>query len=241
MTRRWGNSPKCWKTIDSLVRRSTRRAAASIAVTSSPSMRTVPDVGSINRDRQRINVDLPLPDRPITTNVSPRSTSNDIDRTATVWPVTAWISWRDAPAVAMSIARRWSPFPNTFHRSATSTTVSRGMAEQYRQGATPGRSGEDGYVGHRRSDRRIGQLVVDHLAGQIRLVGGQVEVAVPAERREDHLRLTRLLARQRLTDGCREGVRRLGAGMIPSARAKLRAAAKHSRCGMATASTRPSS
>jgi hypothetical protein len=32
-----------------------------------------------------------------------------------------------------------------------------------------------------------------------------------------------------------------GAGMIPSALAKVTAAAKHSRCGLATASNRPSS
>ena len=35
-------------------------------------MRTVPAVGSTSRVRQRTSVDLPLPDSPITTNVSPR-------------------------------------------------------------------------------------------------------------------------------------------------------------------------
>ena len=41
---------------------------------------------------QRISVDLPLPDSPITTNVSPRPTSNETSRTPIVWPVSARIS-----------------------------------------------------------------------------------------------------------------------------------------------------
>ena len=46
---------------------------------------------------QRINVDLPLPDSPITTNVSPRPTSNETSRTPIVWPVSARICARSAP------------------------------------------------------------------------------------------------------------------------------------------------
>ena len=42
---------------------------------SSPSSRTSPAVGSMSRVRQRISVDLPEPDRPITTNTSPGRTS----------------------------------------------------------------------------------------------------------------------------------------------------------------------
>ena len=42
-----------------------------IAVTFSPSMTISPPVGSIKRVRQRTIVDLPLPERPMMTNVSP--------------------------------------------------------------------------------------------------------------------------------------------------------------------------
>ena len=44
---------------------------------SSPSSRTSPAVGSISRVRQRTSVDLPLPDRPMTTKTSPGRTSNE--------------------------------------------------------------------------------------------------------------------------------------------------------------------
>ena len=40
-----------------------------------PSKSTSPAVGSISRDRQRIRVDLPEPDRPMTTRISPAATS----------------------------------------------------------------------------------------------------------------------------------------------------------------------
>jgi hypothetical protein len=50
--------------------------------TSSPSISTVPAVGSSSRLMHRTSVDFPLPDRPITTNVSPGRTSNDTSRTA---------------------------------------------------------------------------------------------------------------------------------------------------------------
>ena len=41
-------------------------------------------VGSISRVRQRTSVDLPLPDRPMTTKTSPGRTSNETSRTAIV-------------------------------------------------------------------------------------------------------------------------------------------------------------
>ena len=71
-------------------------------------------------------------------------------------------------------------------------------------------SGEDRDVGHRRGDRVVGELVVDHLAGEVLLVGRQVEVAVAAQGGEDDLGLAGLLARQRLADGGGDGVGRLG-------------------------------
>jgi len=50
------------------------RAFLSIVVISSPSINTLPPVGSISLFRQRMRVDFPLPESPITTNVSPSST-----------------------------------------------------------------------------------------------------------------------------------------------------------------------
>ena len=84
-----------------------------------PSIITSPRVGSMSRARQRTSDDLPLPDSPITTNVSPRPTSKEMSRTPTVWPVAAWISARVAPPWASSMAGSGSPCPNTFHTPRT--------------------------------------------------------------------------------------------------------------------------
>ena len=67
------------------------RAAGSglAARMSSPSRSTSPSVGSISRVRQRTSVDLPLPDRPMTTKTSPGLTSNETSRTAIVPPCAA--------------------------------------------------------------------------------------------------------------------------------------------------------
>jgi hypothetical protein len=46
-----------------------------ISVTSAPSMTICPAVGSTSREMQRTRVDLPLPERPMTTKVSPCCTS----------------------------------------------------------------------------------------------------------------------------------------------------------------------
>src|SRR6185369_12215249 len=63
---------------------------------SSPSRRISPKVGSMRRVKQRISVDLPLPDRPITTKISPGATSNETSRTAIVEPVRSRKSWLDS-------------------------------------------------------------------------------------------------------------------------------------------------
>src|SRR4051812_10358009 len=55
----------------------------------------------------------------------------------------------------------------------------------------------------------LGQLPVDHLAGQVAGVGRQVEVGVPAERREDHLLLAGFLAPQGFPHAFGERVGRL--------------------------------
>ena len=76
------------------------RAAATRrrSVTSSPSMTTSPAVGSISRVRQRTSVDLPEPDRPITTKTSPGATSKDTSFTPTTQPVFSFRSARDRSA-----------------------------------------------------------------------------------------------------------------------------------------------
>ncbi len=69
-----------------LWRRICRSWSALALVTSSPSMMTLPAVGSISRVRQRMSVLLPLPDSPITTNTSPGATSRFTSRIATTLP-----------------------------------------------------------------------------------------------------------------------------------------------------------
>ncbi len=63
---------------------------------------------------------LPLPDRPITTKVSPRATEKLTSRTPTVQPVAASTSLRLAPSWAIAIASAGRG-PNTFHTLRTST------------------------------------------------------------------------------------------------------------------------
>src|SRR4051794_19602254 len=70
-----------------LWRRISRRRLLSAWAMSTPSTHTCPMVGSIRRGKQRSKVDLPLPERPITTKVSPGKTSNETSRTATMLPV----------------------------------------------------------------------------------------------------------------------------------------------------------
>ena len=101
MTLRCGSRPKCWKTIDTLRRRVSSSALSDIAVMSSPYSLTVPAVGSISRVSSRTSVDLPEPERPITTNTSPGATSNDTSRMPTTWPVFSWSSLRDSFASAL--------------------------------------------------------------------------------------------------------------------------------------------
>ena len=121
MTGRWGSSPKCWKTIENFFRRSSRRRAGLAARMSSPSRSTLPSVGSIRRVRQRTSVDLPLPDRPMTTKTSPGFTSNDTSRTATVppWAATAASMASASGGLPAPLATFASAGPKTFHRSRT--------------------------------------------------------------------------------------------------------------------------
>ena len=118
MTFRCGRRPKCWNTMENCVRRSSRSRDGDALRMSSPLTRTLPDVGSMSRVRHRTRVDLPEPDRPITTKTSPGATSNDTSRTAATQPV--WLSrslrLRSASGVPTTLSALG---PNTFHRSRT--------------------------------------------------------------------------------------------------------------------------
>ena len=74
-TVRWGSNPNCWKTMAVFLRRNSVNSFSVYPSTSSPSIQTDPTVGSIKRLMHRTSVDLPLPERPMTTNVSPSVTS----------------------------------------------------------------------------------------------------------------------------------------------------------------------
>ena len=91
-----------------------------IAVMSSPYSSTVPAVGSISRVSRRTSVDLPEPDRPITTNTSPGATSKETSRMPTTWPVFSCSSLRDswASSVAMILSARG---PKIFQSPSTWT------------------------------------------------------------------------------------------------------------------------
>ena len=98
-TVRCGYRAKFWKTMPSLRWRSFRSPSGGRVVTSSSSMSTRPDVGSMSRLRQRTRVDLPLPDRPMTTTISPSSTSKLALFTPTPSPVFFRISSLDLPSL----------------------------------------------------------------------------------------------------------------------------------------------
>ena len=58
----------------------------------------VPAVGSISRVSSRTRVDLPEPDRPITTNTSPGATSKETSLTPTTQSVLVFRSARESSA-----------------------------------------------------------------------------------------------------------------------------------------------
>ena len=59
---------------------------------------TVPLVGSMSRVSNRTRVDLPEPDRPITTKTSPGATSKETSLTPTTLPVLVFRSARESSA-----------------------------------------------------------------------------------------------------------------------------------------------
>lgn len=94
-----------------------------MARTSSPSMESDPAVGSISRVMQRTRVDLPEPDRPMTTNTSPLRTSKVTSRTAAVQPVRSRSSAAGSEAYSESGTRTALRCgPKTFHSPSTEKT-----------------------------------------------------------------------------------------------------------------------
>ena len=82
---------------------------------SSPLSSTEPAVGSMSRVRQRTSVDLPEPDRPITTKTSPGATSNETSLTPTTQPVFSSSSGRGRSASGVPMMES-APGPKIFHR-----------------------------------------------------------------------------------------------------------------------------
>src|SRR3954451_11710483 len=101
---------------------------------SSPSSRISPNEGSMSRVRHRMSVDLPLPDRPITTKISPGSTSNETWRTAIVEPVLRRKSALGSSGGGALILP--SDGPKIFHRLRTEIVALPGAGAA--AGAAPG-------------------------------------------------------------------------------------------------------
>ena len=86
-----------------------------------PSTTILPAVGSWSRFTQRRRVDLPEPDRPITTKISPSATSMLALFTPTTWPVRSRIARFEQPALSNSSASPPGSAPKIFVTLASST------------------------------------------------------------------------------------------------------------------------
>lgn len=102
------------------LRRSAVSSERGTAATSRPSISTLPAVGSTRRLIKRISVDLPEPERPMSTKISPSLTSKETLCTPTICPVRAKTSSFVAPPASMSIACL-GLLPNTLHSPSTTT------------------------------------------------------------------------------------------------------------------------
>ena len=85
---------------------------------STPPSCTDPLVGSMRRVSRRTRVDLPDPDRPITTNTSPGATSNETSFTPTTLPVFSLSSARESSASGVPMTRS-ERGPKIFQRLST--------------------------------------------------------------------------------------------------------------------------
>ncbi len=109
-TVRHGSSANCWKTIATHSRRILRSVSGPHETTSadqSPSWTiTSPRVTLFNPFTARSRVDLPEPDRPIKTEISPASTVRSQSAQPSTEPVFPRISWRVAPPSSIASASR---------------------------------------------------------------------------------------------------------------------------------------
>src|SRR5699024_9580584 len=108
-----------WNTIDTCLPRTCRRAEESAFEMSVPRTSTVPAVGAHSPLSVRIRVDLPEPDRPMTTKISPSSTSKLASMTAAI-PILVR-SFRSAPSSSRLITS-FGRLPRTLYTFDALTT-----------------------------------------------------------------------------------------------------------------------
>ena len=99
-----GISANDWNTMLMSLRRSARSWASECRLMSCPSITMRPAVGSIKRFSRRTRVDLPEPDRPMMTKISPAWMCRFASNTAMEWPVWARMSCLDTPCRTRSRA-----------------------------------------------------------------------------------------------------------------------------------------
>ncbi|MNT12176.1 hypothetical protein D3C72_1470960 [compost metagenome] len=92
-----GSSANDWNTMLMSLRRRARNWASGKVLMSLPSIRMRPAVGSIKRFSMRTRVDLPEPDRPMMTKISPASMVKVASKTPMVQSVLARMSCLLAP------------------------------------------------------------------------------------------------------------------------------------------------
>ncbi len=114
-TVRQGSRPNCWNTIATRRRLRRRRSGAAQRATSSgPSVsatRTCPRVTGLRPLAARRSVDLPEPESPIITQISPGSIARFAPATPTMTPHSAEISSRVPPPSSLASAAASAPAP----------------------------------------------------------------------------------------------------------------------------------
>ena len=137
LTVRQGSSANCWNTMATRVVRKRRRVVASQRVRSTVSplrsrTSTEPRLAWFSPFKQRNSVDLPEPDKPISTEISPSATARLQSAAPRTAPVASRISWRFLPASSRPSAAAGS-LPNT-----TSTCRNSAMGGALDRGSSMG-------------------------------------------------------------------------------------------------------
>ncbi len=99
-----GIRAKDWNTMPMSLRRTCNRSLSLRPVISRPLRKMVPAVGSMRRLNSRTMVDLPEPDSPMITKISPRMTEKLASKTPMTWPVFSNTSALEAPALTSAMA-----------------------------------------------------------------------------------------------------------------------------------------